>query len=133
DVVNIGAAGTFVVRKPASAAKIRAEFLRRLPFEPEVIVVGGREVLDLAAGEAFSKAPSGRDMRLFVTVLSRAPRPLPPLPVLRPSEDAWQVALVNCTGRFVLSHWRRQGRTFLYPNEVVEKVFGVPATTRGSS
>ncbi len=37
DVVNVGAAGTFVIRKPISQAQLRAELLRRLPFETEVI------------------------------------------------------------------------------------------------
>ena len=32
DVVNIGAAGTFVVRKPISQPKLRAERRRQLPF-----------------------------------------------------------------------------------------------------
>ena len=34
DVVNVGAAGTFVVRGKASAAAVRREILERLPFEP---------------------------------------------------------------------------------------------------
>jgi hypothetical protein len=33
DVVNVGAAGTFVIRKPGSRTKFRAELLRKLPFE----------------------------------------------------------------------------------------------------
>lgn len=35
-VVNIGAAGTFVVCKPVSQRRLRCELLRRLPFETEV-------------------------------------------------------------------------------------------------
>ena len=31
--VNIGAAGTFVVRKPIARSVLRAEILRRMPFE----------------------------------------------------------------------------------------------------
>ena len=38
DVVNVGAAGTFVVRNRISQAKLRAELLRRLPFEAEVVI-----------------------------------------------------------------------------------------------
>jgi uncharacterized protein (DUF1697 family) len=37
-VVNVGAAGTFVVRKPGSKAKFRAALLRKLPFEAEVVI-----------------------------------------------------------------------------------------------
>lgn len=36
DVVNVGAAGTLVVRKPGSRAKFLAELRRKLPFEVEV-------------------------------------------------------------------------------------------------
>ena len=32
DVVNVGAAGTFVVRKPGSRSKFRTALLRKLPF-----------------------------------------------------------------------------------------------------
>jgi hypothetical protein len=42
----------------------------------------------------------------------------------------WQVGLLAVQGRFVVSVLRRVGKTFLYPNEVVERHFGVPATTR---
>jgi hypothetical protein len=33
DVVNVGAAGTLVVRKPVSRTKFLAELRRKLPFE----------------------------------------------------------------------------------------------------
>ena len=33
DVVNVGAAGTFIVRKPRSRTKFRAALLHKLPFE----------------------------------------------------------------------------------------------------
>src|SRR5436190_20728474 len=35
-VMNVGAAGTFVVRKPGSRAKFRAALLRKLPFKAEL-------------------------------------------------------------------------------------------------
>ena len=54
DVVNVGAAGTFVVRKRISQAKLRAELLRWLPFEVEVVIVKGDDVLDLASGNPFA-------------------------------------------------------------------------------
>lgn len=42
-VINIGAAETFVLRQWASKAKLRDEILRRLPFEPELIICPARE------------------------------------------------------------------------------------------
>ena len=44
DVVNVGAAGTFVVRKPESTAKFRAALLAKLPFETEVMICDGRRL-----------------------------------------------------------------------------------------
>jgi uncharacterized protein (DUF1697 family) len=45
DVVNVGAAGTFVVRGKASAARIRREIVALLPFEPSLAVVPAGEVV----------------------------------------------------------------------------------------
>ena len=47
DVVNIGAAGTFVVRRPGSRARLRAELTRRLPFDAHVMICEGREIVAL--------------------------------------------------------------------------------------
>jgi hypothetical protein len=41
DVVSVGAAGTFVVRKPGRRARFRAELLRRLPFAAQVALCAG--------------------------------------------------------------------------------------------
>jgi uncharacterized protein (DUF1697 family) len=126
----VGAAGTFVVRKPISQAKLRAELSRRLPFKAELMVCPARDLLDLARKNPFSNQPSSKDSRGFVTVMTKRPRTLPRAPPSRPAGDEWQVKIVAVSGKFVLSLWRRLGRSLLYPNEVVEKSFGVPATTR---
>jgi hypothetical protein len=41
DIVNIGAAGTFVVRNRISHATLRAELAKRLPFETAVVICKG--------------------------------------------------------------------------------------------
>jgi uncharacterized protein (DUF1697 family) len=130
DVVNIGAAGTFVVRKRLAEAALRAELIRRLPFEAEVMICRARDVLDLAAAEPFGSAPRDKDVARYVTILARRPRTLPGLPICRPEGKDWQVKVVAVVGRFVLSLHRRMGRSLVYPNEVVEKKLGVSATTR---
>jgi uncharacterized protein (DUF1697 family) len=130
DVVNVGAAGTFVVRKAVAQATLRAELLRRLPFSAELMICPARDLLALASGEPFPEPPSGEDTQRFVSVLAQRPRALPPLPLSRPDGEQWQVRVVGVTGRFALSLLRRLGQRILYPNEVVEKQFGVPATTR---
>jgi uncharacterized protein (DUF1697 family) len=129
-VLNVGAAGTFVVRKSISQARLKSEILRRLPFEPEVMICPARDVLKLARGRPFSNDASRKDLRPYVSVLAKRPRALPRLPLAQPAGDEWQVRVVAVAGRFVLSLHRRLGRSLVYPNEVVEKSFGVPATTR---
>ena len=43
DVVNIGAAGTFVIRAPILRAELRAELARRLPSKTEIVICEGRD------------------------------------------------------------------------------------------
>src|ERR1051325_10360788 len=73
-VVNIGAAGTFVARESVSQASLRAEILRRLPFEPELMICPARDVRALARSEPFAKAPATGDIGRFVSVMQKAPR-----------------------------------------------------------
>ncbi len=131
-VVNIGAAGTFVVRADVSQAKLRDEILRRLPFEPELMVCPARDVLALMRTDSFRDAPVGKDVQHFVSVMQKAPSRkagLPPLPISQPGGEKWEVRIVGITGRFALS-LRRPGRTGAYSNAVVERHLGIPATTR---
>lgn len=126
-VVNIGAAGTFVVRENVSQTELRAEILRRLPFKPELMICHARDVLALAQGNWFGNAPAEKGVGRFVSVLQKAPRVKPRLPIEQPAGDKWEVRIVAITGRFALSV-RRLGQT--YSNAVVEKHVRVPATTR---
>jgi uncharacterized protein (DUF1697 family) len=129
-VVNVGAAGTFVVRKAVGQGALRAELVRRLPFQAEVMICRARELINLTCGEPFPDGPSPKDASRFVSVLAKRPRTLPALPLSQPAGDQWQVKVVGVPGRFALSLWRKLGRTVVYPNEVVEKQLGVSATTR---
>ncbi len=129
-VVNIGAAGTFVVKKPVGAAAFRAELGKRLPFETEVMICPAAEILALAGSAPFSRPPARPDVRAFVTVLSKKPKTLPELPIRRPEGKDWQVDLFRVAGRFALSFWRGDRKRLIYPNEVAEKVIGIPGTTR---
>src|SRR2546425_2920857 len=126
-VVNVGAAGTFVVRETVRQATLRAEILRRLPFKPELMICPARDVLALARSEAFHDALAGKDVLRFVSVMQKAPRAKPQLPIVQPVGDKWEVRIIALSGRFALSV-RRLGQT--YSNAVVEKHLGVPATTR---
>ena len=129
-VVNVGAAGTFVVREPVGRAALKKEFLRALPFDAEVIVCTGRELLALVASEPFpARLPPG-NVRRFLTVMAKPPARVPPLPLRFPAGAAWQISFVAISGPFACGLWRRLGDTFVDPNGVTEKVLGVRSTSR---
>lgn len=128
-VVNVAAAGTFVVRGNVSEKKLRDEVLRRLAFQPELVVCPAREVLELMQAPVFDDGPPEEHVRRFASVMLAQPRSLPPLPLEQPVGHEWEVRVVAVIGRFALS-LGRPGRTRVYSNEVVEKRLGVPATTR---
>jgi uncharacterized protein (DUF1697 family) len=130
DAVNVGAAGTLVIRKPIGPVALRAELLRRLPFETELMICRGRDFLDIVCAAPFPDEPSQQEARRFVSVLAKGPRSVPRLPISQPAGDKWQVKIIGVSGTFALSLWRRLAGPLVYPNEVVEKNLGVPATTR---
>lgn len=132
-VVNVGAAGTFIVTRPAPQAVVRAEFRSRLPFETEVIVCRGRELIDLVAADPYAGRRGGAGVRRFVSVLARRPRSVPRLPIHEPAGARWELKIFAVRGRFALSHWRRLRRGFLDPTGVVDKRLGVTSTTRSWS
>ena len=106
DVVNVGAAGTFVVRSPGSRAEFRAELLRKLPFEAEIVLCDGRDLLRLEKENPFEAEPSRPDIVRFVSILSKPAR-----------------------ARFVFGVYRRHMKTIGYLGRI-DDLFGVPATTR---
>jgi uncharacterized protein (DUF1697 family) len=126
-VVNIGAVGTFVVREEVAPARLRAEILRRLPFQPELVICTDADVLALLRRDWFGKEADQPGVDRFVSVLGQTSSLKLPLPFDEPAGGQWEVRIVAVTGSFVLS-LRRRGRT--YSNAVVEKRLGVPATTR---
>jgi uncharacterized protein (DUF1697 family) len=129
DVVNVGAAGTFVVRKPGSRAKFRAELLRKLPFETEVVLCDGRELLRLEMENPFGTEPPPPDIVRFVSILSTAGRVRPSTPLTFPPNGEWFVRLIASTNRFVFGVYRRHMKTITYLGQI-DKLFGVPSTTR---
>src|SRR5574341_1588786 len=98
DVVNIGAAGTFVARRNISQTKLRAEILRRMPFKPELMICSAREMLALERGRWFEDAPASKDIARFVSVLQKPPRTKPRLPIEQPAGRKWEVRIVAISG-----------------------------------
>jgi uncharacterized protein (DUF1697 family) len=131
-VVNVGAAGTFVVRKPGSKAKFRAALLRKLPFEAVVVLCHGRDLLQLVKENPFGAGPSRPDIVRFVSILSRAGGLRAALPVTFPADGEWLVRVIASNNRFVFGVYRRHMKTIGYLGRI-DKLFGVPATTRNWS
>jgi uncharacterized protein (DUF1697 family) len=129
DVVNVGAAGTFVVRKPGSRAKFRAALLRKLPFEAEVVLCDGRDLVRLETENPFAPEPSRSDVVRFVSILSKAGGVPASLPVTFPSDGKWLVRLIASNGQFVFGMYRRHMKTIGYLGQI-DKLYGCPATTR---
>ena len=128
-VVNVGAAGTFVVRKPISQARLRAELLRRLPFEPHIMICSGRDIINIESWAPFEGQPSGPDTVRFVSVLAKRPRVLPTLPLNLPPDDEWLLRIIAIKGRYAFGLYRRQMKTISLLNQI-DKRLGVPVTTR---
>jgi uncharacterized protein (DUF1697 family) len=132
DVVNVGAAGTFIVRKPVSRTRLRAAIRRRLPFEAEVMICDGNDIARLARSDPFAAQPSRPDIIWFASVLAKRPAGLPSVPLHIPSDGRWCVKILSCSDRFVLGIHRRQMKAIGYLGQL-EKIFGVPVTTRSWS
>jgi len=130
DVTGIGAAGTYVSRGTASAAALRRAILAGLPFEVEVMVLAAKDVVALVAEDPFEASVPGVEVDGFVSVLAERPAKRVALPVSRPAGEDWEVRLVAIEGRCALCVRNPAAGGRWYPNELVEKVLGVPATTR---
>ena len=129
DVVNVGAAGTFVVRKPRSPAKFRAELLRKLPFEAEVVICNGRDVIRLETENPFEEESPRPDIVRFVSILTKAGRARPSLPIALPPHGEWLLRVIASKNRFVFGEYRRHMKAIRYLGQI-DKLFGAPATTR---
>jgi uncharacterized protein (DUF1697 family) len=129
DVVNVGAAGTFVVRKPGSRTKFRAALVQKLPFDAEVALCDGRDLIRLMMENPFGTEPPHPDIVRFVSILSRASRVRPTLPITLPPTEKWLVRVIAASDRFVFGVYRRHMRTITCLGQI-DKMFGVPATTR---
>lgn len=128
-VVNVGAAGTFIARRPTSRAELRAEFLQRLPFKPQVLICDAREVLRIASSDPFADEPPRPDIVRFVGVLSRRPSALPSMPILIPSTGPWGVSILSRQGSFLLGLYRREMKAIGYLSQI-DTLVGAPVTIR---
>jgi len=123
-LINVGAAGTFVVRKPIRQAEFRLALRRHVPFETEAMICSGNSLARLASREPFDGEPCGPDIVRFVGVLSKRPRPAPALPLNLPPGEDWLVRIVAIRGRFALGLYRRRMRTIACFRQLERRVGG---------
>jgi uncharacterized protein (DUF1697 family) len=127
--LNIGAAGTFVIRGRVGRTELRAELARRLPFDTEIVICEGREILRLASNDVFARPPAEPGIVRFVSVLVRDPVEAPALPAQLPPRGQWLVRILARDGRLVVGEYRRHMKTIGYLG-ALDRIFGVPVTTR---
>ena len=127
--VNFGAAGTFVIRGRVGRTELRAELARRLPFDTEIVICEGREILRLMSREAAARPPAPTGIVRFVSVLVRDPSESPSLPLSLPPSGEWFVRILARHGRLVVGEYRRHMKTIGHLG-TLDRIFGVPVTTR---
>ncbi len=127
--INIGAAGTFVIRRPVTRARLQEELARRLPFVTGLVICDGRDILRLIAESRFGAAESRPGMVRFVSVLIDRPKATPALPLQMPPRGRWLLKILARDGRFVWGVYRRDLKVIRYLS-AVDRVFGGPVTTR---
>ncbi len=128
-VVNIGAAGTFVVCKPISQKRLQAELRKRLAFETHVMMCTGEELIEAASHSPFHGVTSPLDIVRFVSVLARPPRVTPSVPIHVPEAGRWLLKVVFTHDRFVFGYYRREMKAIGCLGKI-DTIFGAPATTR---
>ena len=129
DAVNIGAAGTFIIRQPVTRAQLRDELARRLPFDTRIMICEGRDVVTLAKVGCFAGYPARPDIVRFVSVLATRPRVAVRLPVSMPADGPWLLKILGRQDRFVFGLYKRHMKVIGYLG-TLDRIFGVPATTR---
>jgi uncharacterized protein (DUF1697 family) len=128
-VVNIGAVGTFVVRENVSESVLRAAIAKKLSFKCEIMICPAKRIVDLAKEDPFN-GDSRNDVDAHVSIMAKRPPKVPTLPICVPSKDKWEIKITRVIGTAAISLRRRLKDGHLYPNQIVEKQFGIPATTR---
>jgi len=129
DAVNIGAAGTFVIRRPVTRTQLRADLARKLPFDAEIMICRGREIVRLMSQDHFADQPVRPDIVRFVSVLSKRSASMPSTPMIFPSTGTWLLKILARDDRFVFGVYRRHMKVIGYLGKL-DRLFGAPVTTR---
>jgi uncharacterized protein (DUF1697 family) len=127
--VNVGAAGTFIVRKPGSRTGFAAALRRKLPFEAEIMLCEGRDLIRLESENPFGAEAARPDVVRFVSILAKAGQLPDPIVITLPPQGEWLVRVVGANKQFIFGMYRRHMKTIGYLGQL-DKLFGGAATTR---
>lgn len=113
ELVNVGAAGTFIVRRPGPCGKFRSELLRKVPFEARLALCKGSDILRLESENPFGRKPSLPATVQFVSILPKPSAIQVSLPIQFLTAGEWLVRVVGVEGQFVFGTYRRHMRSVL--------------------
>jgi uncharacterized protein (DUF1697 family) len=132
DVVNVGAAGTFVVRKPGTPTKFLAALRENLPPEAVVAFCDSSDLIRLEMDNPFRTEAAHPDLVQFVSILSKPGQTKATLPAAIPEEGEWFVRIIGSRNRLLFGVYRRHMKTIGHLGRI-DDLFGAPATTRSWS
>lgn len=124
DLVNIGAAGTFVVPKRIAEKTLRERVQAELPWkDAEMVVLKDAEVRDALEAGAPIAIPPGT--KKFGVALPNAPPAALELPVEALAKDgAWGMRYEAVAGRVVIGVRRRGDETGTYSTKALDAAVG---------
>jgi hypothetical protein len=100
-----------------------------LPFDADVMICQGSEILQLASADPFAGQPAGASILQLVGVMAKRRQSLPAMPLVIPSAGNWGLKILDVRGRFVLGLCRREMKVIGYLGQL-DKILGAPVTTR---
>ena len=128
-IINIGAAGTLVVRENISESSLRDALAQKFPPKCDIMICPAADVIKLTSKDPFAAQPSSPNIPRFVSVLAKRLRTPPRLPFCLPSSDNPLVEIIAIRDRFVLGFYRREMKAITALGKL-EKILGVAATNR---
>ena len=117
--------------KTALTRKIEKVLLNALGYEVKVVLRTLSELEALVSRNAVGKRQTSKDVYLFVVLLGGEPKNKVEIPLISTKEN-FEVFEVSNGAAFIEARRKKTG-WFGYPNNFIEKEFGVVGTTRNWS
>ncbi len=111
--------------------RVQGRLRKALKSEPAIMLRTLGEMESLVKSVPFKRFASEQDAKMYVAFLSKAPRRRLALPVVSSAEA---LEVIGITGRdaFIVSRRKKNG-FYGFPNNLIERVLAVEATTRNWS